>query len=99
MEALSSSEMIFVNEEDEEDGKRQILHWQVLLEHLQFDDISDQVDIRFSDGKKDRMPYLVLATLSPVLKEYLNFVDTSTILEPLIVIPDLPLEDFVIFKK
>ena len=40
-----------------------------------------------------------MASFSSLLKDYLKFIDTSTILEPSIILPDLEYEEFLIFKK
>ena len=56
------------------------------------------VEIQLKDGT-DNLPVLVLASLSPHLKEYLLYIDNSTILEPLVVIPHMSSSDFQVFKK
>lgn len=98
MEVITSSEMIYVAEE--EDSKKQMLYWQVLLQHLEsWSDISEQVDIQFSDGNAEKMSWIVLAALSSTIREYLDYVDKSTILDPIVIVPDLDHEDFKVFKR
>ncbi len=58
----------------------------------------EQVEIQLSDGCV-KLPKLILASLSPLLKDYLTFIENSTILEPLIILPDLLFEDFFIFQE
>ena len=55
-------------------------------------------ELQFSNGN-DYLPWILLASFSSLLKDYLKFIDTSTILEPSIVVPDLEYEEFLIFKK
>ena len=73
-------------------------HWRLILDYCNFS--SDTiVEIQLKDGT-DSLPVLVLASLSSqMMKEYLQYVDNSTILEPLVVIPHLSSNDFQLFKK
>lgn len=88
---------------DEEDDKqlqkvKKFEHSMVILKYAEFFNEQDQVEIRLSDGNV-KMPWLVLASLSPIFKEYLDFIDKSTILEPLVIIPELKKSDLLVLKK
>ena len=69
-------------------------HWSLILEYCNLSSDSN-VDILLQDGI-DSLPVLVLASLSPMIKDYLLDVDT---LEPLVTIPDLPSYCFRVFKR
>ena len=69
-------------------------HWSLILEYCNLSSDSN-VEIQMQDGI-DSLPVLVLASLSPMLKDYLLDIDT---LEPLVTIPDLPSHSFSVFKR
>ena len=70
----------------------------MILRHAENFSQEEQLELQLSNGSV-KMPWLVMAVLSPVFKDYLSYIEKSTILEPLIVIPDLSVEDFLVFKE
>ncbi len=56
------------------------------------------VIVQCSDGEVKEHS-LILGSLSPLLKDYLKFIDETTIKEPMIVLPDLQLEDYLLYTN
>ena len=87
-------------EEDSEDQsgespkQKQFRH---ILKHAEHYLEDEQLDIKLADGAV-KMPWLVMAAMSPLFKDYWSYINDSTIMEPLVLIPDLNVEDFKVFK-
>ena len=87
-------------EEDSEDQSgespknKQFRH---ILKHAEHYLEDEQLDIKLADGAV-KMPWLVMAAMSPLFKDYWSYINESTIMEPLVLIPDLNVEDFKVFK-
>ena len=88
-------------EEDSEDQSlespknKQFRH---ILKHAEYYLEEEQLDLKLADGVV-KMPWLVMAAMSPLFKDYWSYINESTIMEPLVLIPDLNVEDFIVFKK
>ena len=70
----------------------------MILKHAEHFLHEEQLEIQLANGSV-KMPWLVMAVLSPVFKEYLSYIEESTILEPLVLIPDLAVDEFLVFRK
>ena len=68
-----------------------------ILKHAEHYLEAEQLDIKLADGTV-KMPWLVMAAMSPLFKDYWSYINESTIMEPLVLIPDLNVEDFKVFK-
>ena len=77
---------------------KKLEHSMVILQYSESFLFEDQVTIILAQNESVQLPLLILAALSDTFKEYLKFIDSSTILEPLVIIPDLALEEFNVFK-
>ena len=92
---------IVEEEEDSEDQSwespknKQFRH---ILKHAEYYLEEEQLDLKLADGVV-KMPWLVMAAMSPLFKNYWSYINESTIMEPLVLIPDLKVEDFNVFKK
>ena len=81
------------------ENNKKCLHATTMLEYIKHVSFEDQIELKFGSGNIDHLPWISLASFSSFLKEYLNFIDKSTVYEPCVILPDLDYDDFIIFKK
>ena len=88
-----------VEEDSEDQSSESPKHKQFrhILKHAEHYLEVEQMDIKLADGVV-KMPWLVMAAMSPLFKDYWSYINESTIMEPLVLIPDLNVEDFKVFK-
>ena len=97
MEDDIESEYNFVPE-----NNKKCLHATTMLEYIKHVPFEDQIELKFGGSGNniiDHLPWISLASFSSFLKDYLNFIDKSTVYEPCVILPDLDYDDFIIFKK
>ena len=70
----------------------------MIVKHAEHFLQEEQLEIQLANGSV-KIPWLIMAVLSPVFKDYLSYIEESTLMEPLVLIPDLDVEDFQVFKK
>jgi hypothetical protein len=91
--------MMETETDNEKEKEKKLAHALKILKFLKkHQDKDDEVLIKFADGSATA-PWILLASLSPLMSDYLHFVDKSTIKEAMVILPDLSLEDYLTFTK
>ena len=75
-----------------------VRHAENIIQHAENFLMDEQLEIQLANGSI-KMPWLIMAGLSSIFKDYLSYIEKATLMEPLVIIPDLNVEDFQVFKK